>query len=90
MSRRLVLPGLLLGWVLLAARRDGKWQTVGDFPGSYSCNEVRAQRVADDANRQIGTALANLPGDNPMRQQAFARAADRARDQYRCEWQSGR
>ena len=81
---------VLLGWILLAAGRDGKWQAAGDFPGSYSCNEVRSQRVTDDARRQIGTALADLPADNPMRQQALARAEQRVRDQYRCEWQSGR
>jgi hypothetical protein len=77
---------LLLGWVLLHAGRDRGWDTIGDFPSSLTCERVLASSVADDVRRDIGSALADQPVDNPIRQQAWVRAERRMRERYRCEW----
>ena len=77
---------LFLGWVLMSASRDGAWQPVDDFPGSLTCERVRSIRVADEVRREIGSALADQPADNPMRRQAYEHAERRVRERYRCEW----
>ena len=77
---------LLFGWVLIHAGHDGVWQPLGDFTSSVTCEQVRDSNVASEALREIGSALADQPADNPMRQQAYDRAARHVRERYRCEW----
>jgi hypothetical protein len=89
MSRPGRLGLLCLGWVLLHAGRDRGAETIGDFPSSLTCERVRASSVADEVRREIGSALADQPVDNPIRQQAWARAERRVRERYRCEWRGG-
>jgi len=78
---------LVLGWVLIHAGRDG-WEKLGEFHGPATCQQVRDADVANDVQREIGSVLANQPVDNPMRQEAYARAERRITSQYRCEWQA--
>ena len=77
---------VLFGWVLIHAGNDGVWKPLGDFAGSTTCEQVRDQSIANEALHAIGSALADQPADNPMRQQAYDRAARHIRDRYRCEW----
>ena len=88
-DRLRVVRRLLIAWALIHAGRDGVWETLGEFTGPLTCEQVRDSNVANEATREIGSALADQPADNPMRQQAFERAARRVRDRYRCEWHGG-
>ena len=83
---RRALPTLvLLGWVLLYA--DGRnWKVVDDFPYQTTCLRVLSANVDREVRDDIGSALADQPADNPIRQQAYARAERRAGERYRCEW----
>jgi hypothetical protein len=76
----------LLGWVLLAAGRDGDWQARGSYPSELTCTRVMTVAVSDDVRREIGSVLADQPVDNPMRRQAWDHAERRVRQRYRCEW----
>jgi hypothetical protein len=84
--RRRALGVALLGWVLVHAGRDGVWQPLGDYGDPLTCEQVRDSNVGSEARREIGSALADQPADNPIRQQAWERAARRIRERYRCEW----
>jgi hypothetical protein len=85
-DRHVRLGLLLLGWALVHAGRDGVWEPLGDFGAPVTCERVRESSVAADVLRDIGSALAGLPADNPIRQQAYERADRRIRERYRCEW----
>jgi hypothetical protein len=45
---------------------------------------VREASVDRDILDEIGGALASQPADNPLRQQAYGRAARRVAARYRC------
>ena len=84
MNRR-VAVSLVLGWMLLQVQRSGDWEVVGgEFPTESACLQVRAARVQGDAIADIGSALADQPADNPLRQQALDRAERRNDGRYRC------
>jgi hypothetical protein len=85
-DRRWTLGLLLFGWMLIHAGHDGAWDPIGDFRGSDTCERVRESDVASDTLREIGSALADQPVDNPIRQQAYERAERHVRERYRCEW----
>jgi hypothetical protein len=86
MHHRRAFGLVFFGWVLLHAAHDGGWQTIGDYPGSVTCERVRDSSVADEIRHEIGGALADQPADNPLRQQAWSQAERRVRERYRCEW----
>jgi hypothetical protein len=86
MSLRAALGATALAWVLMHAGAGGDWEPGDEFPSELMCMRVRAIAVADAVNGELG-ALASQPVDNPMRQQAFARAERRVGSRYRCAWQ---
>jgi hypothetical protein len=88
MSLRAALGATALAWVLVHAGANGDWEPGDDFPTELTCMRVRAITVANAVTAELG-ALADQPVDNPMRQQAFARAERRIGARYRCEWQGG-
>lgn len=79
----------LLGWVLFYSHGGREWRPVGEFPYETTCEQVLGAKVSDEAQGEIGGALAGQPADNPMRQDAFRKAERRVRDRYRCEYQRG-
>lgn len=88
MKQRTGLGLVLLGWVLLHAERDGDWRVIDDYPSSLTCERVRAARIDAETRHTIGSALAEQPADNPMRQEAYRRAGRRTGERYRCDWQA--
>jgi len=78
----------LLGWLLLFSRDPRRpiedWQQVGAYPTEYICAQGRTAEIDRDALARIGQALASQPADNPVRQDAYQRAARTVRDRYRC------
>lgn len=78
---------MLLGWALLYAKRDGDWRPLEQYPSESTCLRVRSVSVANEVRGEIGSALADQPADNPIRQQAAARVERRVGERYRCEWQ---
>jgi hypothetical protein len=84
MLRRLAV----LGWVLMHARREGDWQPLDTFVSGTTCERVRAVDVASDLRNAIGSALADQPADNPMRQEAVRRVEPRVNQRYRCQYRN--
>jgi hypothetical protein len=84
MNRRLG-SALLLGYALLYDRGGRGWQAVEMLPTSWSCEQLKAARVDQDIQQEIGGALANQSGDNPMRVEAYRKAAARVSTRWRCE-----
>jgi hypothetical protein len=85
MHRRVLLGGGgLLAWVLMHAGSGGGWDPVGAFPTELTCMRVRAISISEEAQEEMGSALADQPFDNPMRQQAYARAEKKVGARYRC------
>jgi hypothetical protein len=74
---------VLLGWALLYSRYGNDWQVVNQFDFPDLCTRVLDARVADAARGELG-ALASQSADNPMRQEAWARAEKHARARFRC------
>jgi hypothetical protein len=74
---------VLLGWALLYSRYGNDWQVTNQFPDPDLCTRVMDARVAETAQGELG-ALASQSGDNPMRQEAWARAEKHARARFRC------
>jgi hypothetical protein len=85
MSRHVIRAWPLLGWVLLQAGPNGDWGAVDRLSSQVRCTQLLEARVATDVLREIGSALADLPADNPIRQQAYARAERRVSARYRCQ-----
>lgn len=83
MTARRRLGLLLLGWALLYGRGED-WETLDEFSSQVTCLRVRAAHVDDDVRDEMGSALADQPADNPLRQQAYQRAEQRVGDRYRC------
>jgi hypothetical protein len=83
--RPLAPPLALAGWVLLTSASSGGWRAVGTYEQEWLCAHVRADAIDRDVRTQIGSALANQPADNPIRQEAYRRAETHMRDRYRCE-----
>jgi hypothetical protein len=83
-DRRRTRAVVLFGWALLYARHGTDWQAVERAPNEHTCEQVRAAHVAGDSRIEIGSALADQPADNPLRQQAAARAERRVAPRYRC------
>ena len=78
------LAGVVLGWALLYARDGSDWRMMEQLESEHTCAQVRAAHVATDTRAEIGSALADQPADNPMRQQAVARVERRVAPRYRC------
>ena len=75
----------VLGWALLYARNGTDWRVIERSESEYRCSQVLEAHVAIDTRTEIGSALADQPADNPMRQQAVARTERRVAPRYRCE-----
>ena len=82
---RLLLRAVLLGWALLYSRHGDSWQTLGDYPTPTLCDQVRDARINGEAQGEMGGALADQAADNPMRREAYQRAARRVAERYRCD-----
>jgi len=76
----------VLGWVLLYARGGNDWRPLDTFVSETTCERVRVVDVANDTRNAIGSALADQPVDNPMRQEAVRRVEPRMSQHYRCQW----
>jgi hypothetical protein len=87
MNTRMLGRLAVLGWVLFYARREGEWHPLDTFINETTCERVRVVDVANDAQKAIGSALADQPADNPMRQEAYRSAEQRMNQRYRCQWQ---
>jgi hypothetical protein len=83
-ARRSFSPRLLplLAWFLWY----GDWRPIEQANNESMCLQMRSQAVTNAANGEIGSALADQPADNPMRQEAYRRAERKANDLYRCAW----
>jgi hypothetical protein len=84
MNRRLG-SALLLGYLLLYDRGGRGWQLVETLPTSWACEQLKAARVDQDIQHEIGGALANQAGDNPMRVEAYRGATARVSARWRCQ-----
>ena len=84
MGRRRTLTAVLLGWALFYTRDGTDWRVVEQVESEHTCSQVRAAHVASETRTEIGSALADQPADNPLRQQAVARAERRVGPRYRC------
>jgi hypothetical protein len=81
---RLLLRTALLGWALLYSRHGDTWQMLGDYPTGAMCDQVRDARIDGEAQSEMGGALAEQSADNPMRREAYQRAARHVAERYRC------
>ena len=84
LNRRLAMV-LLLGWALLYDRGGRGWETLDVMPTSWTCDRLRTARIDEEVQREIGGALANQNVDNPMRVDAYRKAAAHVVGRYRCE-----
>lgn len=84
MGRTRTLAHVVLGWALFYARDGTDWRVVERLESEHTCSQVRAAHVASETRAEIGSALADQPADNPMRQQAVVRAERRVGPRYRC------
>jgi hypothetical protein len=86
--RRALEAGLAAAWLLLHSAdpdgRDPRWQPVGHYAWESLCERAREGETEREALSRIGSALASLPADNPMRQDAHRRAWAKAQARYRC------
>jgi hypothetical protein len=87
MDTRMLGRLAVLGWVLLQATGGNDWRLLDTFVSETTCERVRVLDVANDTRNAIGSALADQPVDNPMRQEAFRRVEPRMNQHYRCQWQ---
>lgn len=80
---------LLLGWALIYSRDPSaprhEWKEIGAYATEWVCNDVREGEVDRAIAKEIGSALASQPADNPMRATAWTKAQPRVRPRYRCE-----
>ena len=81
------LPPVVLigGWILLMNAPSGGWRTLGTYEQEWLCAHMRADAIDRAAMAEVGSALANQPADNPIRQEAYRRAEAHVRNRYRCE-----
>jgi len=77
---------LLLAWALLYSPQGSGWDVVDEYPTEWSCLQGRTANADREIQVEIGSALASQPADNPMRQQAYARAERRINARYRCSY----
>lgn len=84
MRRHALLAIMLATWTLLYSRHGTEWLRLDDFPSGWACSRVRQAWIAREAAREIGSALASQPADNPLRQQAMSKALERVDARYRC------
>jgi len=86
MTRSSLAVGLVAGWLLVynAGGRNDEWREVSDFGTESQCDYGRTAEVERATLQRIGTALASQPVENPMRQDAYRRAYEHVRGQYRC------
>jgi hypothetical protein len=77
---------LLLTWALVYTRHGTDWKPVEEnLDSSQTCEQLRSARILEETTREIGSALASQPADNPMRVEAWRRAEPRVRARWRCE-----
>ena len=81
--RRHAVCTLLLAWALLYSEGSGS-DVLDEYPTEWSCLQGRTANIDREVQTEIGSALASQPADNPMRQQAYGRAARRVSARYRC------
>jgi hypothetical protein len=75
---------IALGWALLYAREGNDWSAVDRGPYDPHCGRLLAGKVDAETLDRIGTVLAAQPADNPLRQDAYRRAARHVAARYRC------
>jgi hypothetical protein len=88
MPRHALATAIAAGWLLLVSNdpdaRTPEWRALGSYGSESHCEQGRDAEAEQAATVRIGGALANQPADNPIRQEAFRHAYDRARARYRC------
>ena len=84
MRRHALLIVAIAGWMLVYSRHGTEWLPMGQYSSSSTCHRVMDARAHDEASREMGTALASQPADNPMRQRAYQRAWRRVQPRFRC------
>lgn len=87
MRRHSLLALTLTTWTLLYSRHGTEWRPLDEFTSPVTCQRVREAWVAREADREIGSALASQPADNPMRRRAMTRALRRVDSRFRCTTQ---
>jgi len=85
MRGHVALAIALTSWTLLYSRHGGEWLPLDNFVSASTCTRVRQAWIAREASREIGSALATQPLDNPLRQRAMTRALRRVNPRFRCE-----
>jgi hypothetical protein len=85
MRRHALLVVVLSTWTLLYSRHGGEWLQLDEFTSPSTCGHVRQAWLVQEARREIGSALADQPADNPLRRRAMTRALERVRTRFRCE-----
>ena len=76
---------LVAGWLLLYSRQGHDWAVMGEYPQPQHCAAAMSGAVDSEAQSEMGGALAGQPADNPLRQDAYRKAARRVQDRFRCE-----
>jgi hypothetical protein len=88
MFRNVLATILLAGWALMfnpdPDDRRPQWRQVGHYATDSLCERALTLGMQRTTEARIGGALASQPPDNPMREEAYARANFRAQKQYRC------
>jgi len=79
----------LAGWLLLYSRQGTEWTVRGEYPASHICTQAMTGLVDQETQGEIGGALAGQDADNPLRQDAYRRAARRVQERYRCAQAEG-
>jgi hypothetical protein len=79
---------LLLAWALVYSRDGEEWEPVDEYASESTCMRVRAASVDRETLDEIGGALAGQPADNPLRLEAYGRAARRVAARYRCRYRA--
>jgi hypothetical protein len=85
MRRHPLLAITLTTWTLLYSRHGTEWLRLDEFASGSTCGRVRQAWITREASREIGSALASQPPENPLRQRAMSRALQRVDSRFRCE-----
>ena len=81
---RRLTTALVSAWVLVHSDTGTEWTVVGQFTSPVPCLQTRTAVVDREVQGSIGGVLAGQPVDNPLRQEAYRRAARHVEDRYRC------
>lgn len=84
MRRHALLAITLTTWTLLYSRHGTEWRPLDEFTSGSTCGRVRRVWISHEASREIGSALASQPPDDPIRRRALTQALQRVDGRFRC------